>query len=157
MNLRLEYSLIFLLGSCIYDPPLKGKEVSIHNQTDRPIMVLDSLSERYFKLYDTATVNGRRYISRQANYVAEYDVCRRFYSDAEIDYLKSKNLNKITLYVIDYNNLENAPGSILINHSYRSVDISTDTLKKYALNHLFITTDTILLEHTYNYFSNREQ
>lgn len=157
MKLKPEFILIFLLCSCIYDPLLKGKEISIHNQTNRPIMVLDSLSENYFKFYDTATVNGRRYISRQANYVVEYDVYRSFYSDTEIEYLKNKNFNKITLYVIDYNNLENATGSILINHLYRSFNISIDTLKKYELNHLFITTDTTLLEHAYDYYSNREQ
>jgi hypothetical protein len=157
MKLKPEFILIFLLCSCIYDPPRKGKDVSIHNQTNRPIMVLDSLTEKYFKLYDTAKVNDRRYISRQPAYITEYGVYRRFYSDAEIENLKNKNINRIALYVIDYNNLGNTPGSILINHLYRSFDISIDTLKKYELNHLFISTDTMLLEHDYNYYTNWKQ
>jgi hypothetical protein len=120
-------------------------------------MVLDSLNGKHFKLYDTAMVNDRRYISRQPNYSTEYGVHRSFYSDAKFDDLKNKNINKITLYVVDYSNLENTPGSILINHSYRSIDISIDTLKKYELNHLFITTDTMLLEHDYDYYTNWKQ
>ena len=120
-------------------------------------MVLDSLNGKHFKLYDTAMVNDRRYISRQPNYITECGVYRSFYSDAKFDDLKNKNINKITLYVIDYANLENTPGSILINHSYRSLDINIDTLKKYELNHLFISTDTMLLEHDYNYYTNWKQ
>jgi len=157
MKLKPEFFLIFLVCSWICDPASKRKEVSIHNQTDRAIIVLDSLNVRSFKFYDTATINGRRYISRKSNYITEYGEYRHFYSLAEIDHLKNKNMNKITLYVIDQKDLHNVKDSILINHSYRSIDISIDTLKKYELNHLFISTDTMLLEHDYNYYTNWKQ
>jgi len=155
--LKPEFFLIFLVCSWICDPPSKRKEVSIHNQTDRAIIVLDSLNVRSFKLYDTATINGRRYISRKSNYITEYGVYRRFYSLAEIDHLKNENINKITLYVIDYNDLQNVNDSILLKYSYRSVDISIVMLEKYELNHLFITADTMLIEHDYDYSSSRRQ
>ena len=157
MKLKPEFFLIFLVCSWICDQPSKRKEVSIHNQTDRAIIVLDSLNVRSFKLYDTATINGRRYISRKSNYITEYGVYRRFYSLTVIDHLKNKNINMISLYVIDHNDLHNFKDSILINHSYRSIDISIDTLKKYELNHLFITSDTMLLEHDYDYYTSRKQ
>jgi hypothetical protein len=155
MKLKPEFFLIFLVCSWICKPASKRKEVSIHNQTDRAIIVLDSLNVGSFKLYDTAIINGRRYISRKPNYISEYGVYTRFYSLTEIDYLKNKNMNKITLYVIDCNDLLNVKESIVINHSYRSLDISIATLEKYELNHLFITADTMLIEHDYDYSSVR--
>lgn len=156
MNLKPAILFIFLLASCIEDPPRKGKEVWIQNQSARPLMVLDSLTGNYFKLYDTATVNGRRFITRQANYITEYGLCSRFFSEPEVNDLQSKNISRITLYLVDENYLQAIPDSVLVNHLYRSFDISLDTLKKYELNHLFITNDTVLFEHSYDYFTNRK-
>jgi hypothetical protein len=59
--------LLLFLFSCVYDPPRKGKEISIHNQTDKAIIIMDSLNGNRARLYDTAMVNGRGYISRQPN------------------------------------------------------------------------------------------
>ena len=154
MKLRPELLFAFLLFSCIYDPPQKGKEISIHNQTDKPIVILDSLNGDYRKLYDTAKVNGRIFISRRPNYLTEYGVYQKFYFDLEMDNLKTKGINKIKLYIIDSSEQQKTLSKISINHSFRSFDINIDTLKKYDLNHLFISKDTILFEHDFNYFTN---
>ena len=146
----------FLISSCVYDPPQKGKTITIHNQTDKPILVLDSLNGKYFKLYDTATVNGRKYISQQANYVSDHGIYFKFYSNPAMESLKSKKSNKIGLFVIEQNNLHNGPSTVFVSHLYRSFDISIDTLKKYELNDLLITKDSILFEHEYDYSSLRK-
>jgi len=157
MKLRPELIFLFLLCSCVYDPPPKGKEIFIHNQTDRPIIIVDSLTGSQLRLYDTPMVNNRRYITRQAKYITEYGNYQNFHSDLEMDNFKLKNNNKITFYIIDTSDVQNILSQISIDNSLRSFDINIDTLKKYDLNHLFITSDTILFEHYYNYHTSRKQ
>jgi hypothetical protein len=154
MKLRPELISILLLFSCVYDPPQKGKEIFIHNQTDKPLIIIDSLTAFQTKLYDTATVNGRIYISRETNYMTEYDLYSKILSDFELEDLKNKKINKITIYIIDTGALRDTSSQITVN---RSFDINIDTLIKYDLNHLFIIKDTILLEHDYSYFTNRDK
>ncbi|MEP7143256.1 MAG: hypothetical protein ABI707_10320 [Ferruginibacter sp.] len=157
MKLRPELIFVLFVSSCIYDPPEKGQEISIHNQTDKTIIVLDSLKGDFPNLYDTSIVNGRIYIRRQSNYITEYSVYQSFYSDNKINSQKNKTTNKITLYFIDQKDAQNTLGQISSNHLFRSFEINTDTLKKHDLNHLFINRDTMLLEHDYNYFINLKQ
>ena len=157
MKLRPEllFILLLFLFSCVYDPPQKGKEISIHNQTDKPIIIVDSLNGNHARLYDTAMVNGRRYISRQPNYMTGYGVYQKFSSDGKINNLKNRKIDKIELYIIDTSDLQNTFSQIYTNRLFRSFDINIDTLEKYDLNHLFITNDTILFEHDYSYYTNR--
>jgi len=151
MKSRPELILIFLLGHCTYDPPQKGKELLIHNQTDRAFLVLDSLNGKSFTLYDTAKVNDRVYITRQPNFVAEFTSFTRFYSNMKMDVIRLKNKNWTTLYFVDQADIHLSPQAILASHAYRFFSINIDTLAKYELNHLFITKDTILFEHDYDY------
>lgn len=159
MKLKPELLFILLpfLFSCVYDPPLKGKEISIHNQTDKQIIIVDSLYGNHARLYDTAIVNGRRYIARLPNYMIEYGVYKKFYSDDEMNNLKNKKVNKMKLYIIDTSAVQNTFNQIHTNHLFRSFEINIDSLEKYDLNHLFITNDTILFEHDYSYYTNRNQ
>ena len=53
--------------------------------------------------------------------------------------------------------MQNIFGQISFDNSLRSFDVNIDSLKKYDLNRLFITSDTILFEHDYNYHTNRKQ
>jgi hypothetical protein len=152
MKFRPELLSLLLLFSCVYDPPQKGKEVTIYNQTDKPVMILDSVNENDLRLYDTALVNGRKYITRYANYLTEYGHYQVFYSDNYLSKLKTSGVNKIRLYIVDPNDLQNTTGKILINPSVHSFSIAIDTLKKYTLNGLFITSDSIYFEHEFNYF-----
>jgi hypothetical protein len=156
MRIRTALPLLLLL-SCVYDPPMRGKELTIHNQTNQQFLVVDCLLGNYFRLYDTAQVNSRRYIGRRPNYVAEYSIYQHFYSNRDIDSLKKKNFTKITWYVIDQSEVPNGPSEISATHAYRSFDLNIDTFKKYQLNHIFIMEDTIILDHEYDYASNRTQ
>ena len=151
MKVRPELLLSFLLVSCIYDPPPKGRTVFIHNQTGYPFFVVDSLTGNHLKLYDTTKVNDRHYISRRPNFTTEYGVFERFYSDNEINSIQHKRNNRLTFYFIGQEFLQNTPSTVLANHSFRSFEISIDTLRKYELNHLFVTKDTVLFEHHHDF------
>jgi len=157
MKSRPELLFILFLFSCIYDPPQPGREILIHNQTNKSILILDSLTGSLLNLYDTAIVNKRIYISRKPNYITDYGIYQKFYTDFELDSLKSSKNNRITLYIIDTLSLKNTLNQISDKRLFRSVVIDIDTLKKYDLNHLFITDDTILFEHDYNYYAKRKQ
>jgi hypothetical protein len=87
--------------------------------------------------------------------MTEYGVYQKFYSDGEMNNLKNKKINKIKLYIIDTSDLQNTFSQIYTNHLFRSFDINIETLEKYDLNHLFIINDTILFEHNYSYYTNR--
>ena len=157
MKVSPELLLLFLLTSCIYDPPLKGKTIFIHNQTGKTLFVVDSLTGNYFKLYDTAKVNDRRYISRRPNFMTKYGLWERFYSNNEIDSIRRKRNNRLTFYFIEQEFLQNTPSTVLANRSFRSFEINIDTLKKYELNHVFITENTVLLEHKHDFYTRWKQ
>jgi len=64
-SMKFYLLLFFLLGLAarVYDPPIKGKEIIIENQTNDYVYVIDSLSAvGNLKLYDTFLVN--KYIYR---------------------------------------------------------------------------------------------
>lgn len=84
--------------------------------------------------------------------MTEYGFFERFYSDNEIDSIQLKRNKRLTLYFIKQEFLQNTPSALFANHSFRSFDINIDTLKEYKLNHLFITNDTVLLEHDYDFY-----
>jgi hypothetical protein len=156
MRVRFELFFLLLPLSCVYDPPLKGKTLSVHNQTEKQFLVIDSLTGNYFKLYDTALVNDRKNIARQGNYLSEYGDYESFYSNRELDIVKAKRLNTLTLFFVEQTNLRNSPGNALTRHLYRSFKINVDTLKKYQLNHVFLSEDTIIFEHGYDYLTIRK-
>jgi hypothetical protein len=156
MKVRPELLIPFFLVSCIYDPPLKGKTVFIHNQTGQQLFVAESLTGNYFNLYFNATVSSRRYISRQPDFMTEYGLLEQFYSTSEMDSLQQNRKNKLTLYFVDQAHLQETPNMVLAKHLYRSFDINIDTLKKYELNHLFVTQNAILFEHNYDYTNRRQ-
>jgi hypothetical protein len=156
IKLTLQLLLLSRLLTCFYDASLKGKEISVHNQTDKQFLLVDSLSGNYFKLYDTAMVNGRKNITRQPNYVTEYGYYNCFYSDPVLETVKIKKSNTLTLYLVEQANLHNDPKSVFAGRLYRSFNINVDTVKKYQLNHLFIMTDTIMLEHDFDYSTIRK-
>jgi hypothetical protein len=88
--------------SCVYDPPQKGIDIWIHNQTEKPLMLMDSLNSEA-KIFDTAKVNNRMFIERPGNYMSEYATHNKFYSETFIDILKLKNQNFIRLYIFGEN------------------------------------------------------
>ncbi|RYE14332.1 MAG: hypothetical protein EOP34_06815 [Rickettsiales bacterium] len=149
IKLNLELIFIFLLSSCVYDPQPKGKEIIIHNQTTKQVVILKSLTQADLSLYDTLMINNRRYINRRSNFMTEYGIYEIFYSNTEMNNLKNLK-NQITLYIIDPKVLQNNARQVT-NNSILSFNIDVDTLNRYDLNHLFITDNKISLEHNYNY------
>ena len=156
MKIIILFALGTLLKTCFYDPQ-KGKDLIIHNQTNSFVVVLDSLNIEKIALYDTALVNGRMYISRKPNYLTEFNNFKKFISNSYILKLRKNKIDKLTFYFIDKINLGKSPNQILTNHLYRSIEINLDTLDKYKLNHLFLTDNSILLEHEHDFITNWKQ
>lgn len=152
MKAQLLLISVFLMSSCVYDPPKKGIDIFIHNQTGKQIVIADSLGADV-KLYDTAKVNNRVFVNRLGNYMAEYTTYNKFFSQTVIDSFKKHNHNYITLYILDENHLPDSAGKFIFSNPYRSFDINMDTISNYKLNHLFIYKDTILFEHRYDYYT----
>ncbi len=144
--------VLTLCASCVYDPPPEGKTIFIHNQTKNSVFVIDSLTGDYFKMYDTLRINNRPYFHKAQELVHAYHLFEDFYSNSELEYIKQHRDNQLTFYFVDDNDLRSNPGIILTNNLFRSIHISIDTIKKYDLNHLFVTVDTIRLEHHYQVF-----
>jgi len=149
LRFYVTFSLTIIISSCIYDPPIKGKEIVIHNQTARPILVLDSLKGQNQKLYDTSLLNGRKYIWRKPNYVAEYSQFQHFIPDTQIQLLRRKNLSNVIIYFIDQSALENTLSQVSKDKSYRTLEVNLDSLEKNEWNHIFFTMDTVFIEHEF--------
>lgn len=90
-------------------------------------------------------------------YMTEYGNYQKFYADFELDNLKLKNNNKISFYIINTSDVQNILTQISSDNTLRLFEINIDSLKKYDLNHVFITSDTILFEHDYDYYTTRKQ
>lgn len=150
MNQKIIFFLALLISSCVYDAPKKGIVISIHNQTDGPLLITDSLGG-HLKMYDTAKINNRIFIDRPGNYMAAYATYDKFYSGTIIDSFERKNQDYIRLYLLGENHFPNDTSNFVFGNPYRSFDINIGTIKKYKLNHLFIYKDTILFEHNFDY------
>jgi hypothetical protein len=131
----------------------RREKLFLYTQTGHSLFVIDSLSEDYLKLYDTSKVNDRRYINRRPNFMTEYGLYELFYSDNKIDSVQHKRNNWLTFYFIKGEFLQYAPSTVLANRSFSSFEINIDTLKRHELNHLFVTEDTVILEHDYNFYT----
>jgi hypothetical protein len=145
--------LCLQLTGCVYDPPPIGKTISLHNQTDRSLFVSDSLTGKYFRLYDTVRINERSYIQKSSRFLNAYTFVELFYSNNELASFAKYRNNQLSFYLIDVSDRQEMSVTGLTNNSFRSFIINIDTIKKYELNHLFITKDTILLEHSFRYYN----
>ncbi len=137
------------IPSCIgtYDPPIKGKEIVIHNQTNRQILVLDSLTGQYFKLYDTALFNDRKYLWRKPNYIPEYGIYNHFISDENVEELRNEKKLNALFYFINQSELEKTPKEIFEKGLYRLCEIRLDSLEEKELTHIFLKSDTVFIDH----------
>ena len=101
---------IFILGatilnSCVYDPPLKGYDVFIENQTNDFIFVTDTLPETgTLNLYDTFSVNNKAYILAKGNYIPKYNKWVYFIPQQKLKETET-NHNEVFLYFITSKNL----------------------------------------------------
>lgn len=154
MRLTLKFCVIIFclelfIPSCIgiYDPPIKGKEIVIHNQTDQQILVLDSLTGEYFKLYDTALFNDRKYLWRKPNYIPEYGIYDHFVPDDEVQELRNAKKLKASFYFIAQSELGKTPRQIVEKGLYRLCEVRLDSLEEKELTHVFFNPDTVFIDH----------
>lgn len=142
-------SLVFL--GCVYDPPLKGREIYIHNQTDKYVFVTNSLPSSGFLLaYDTFRVNSRILIGKKGQYIAGYDDWVYFFSKTRYDFLKTKKVQKDTLYFIQETDIRKPWNQLRDEIGYKIFEFDIEEVEKSKLNHIFYYGDSILLSHEYN-------
>jgi hypothetical protein len=142
--------LLFLTG-CVYDPPRKGYEITIHNQTDQYVYVVDSLRDKGRPFaYDTFLVNKRPVIQTQGNFIPKYDQWVYFLLENQYQYIKSKKAGKNTLYFIKAGDIDKSYDSIKNNRLYTIYPYHVDEIKNNNINHLFYYNDSIVLMHTFN-------
>jgi hypothetical protein len=75
--------LLVATGCLAYDPPLRGNDIFIHNQTADFVYVLDSLpAAGTLPLYDTFSINRKPIVSAKPNYISKYGTWDYFWRKA---------------------------------------------------------------------------
>lgn len=137
--------------SCVYDPPQKGLEIFIHNQTSRFVYVTDSLPPSgYLTPYDTLLVNSNVFIMKEGNYIAEYDQMVYFFSKNRFDYLKAKKIHKLILFFIREEDIGKPNDQLRQEKGYKIFEVGIDEVWKNSINHIFYYGDSIHLSHNYD-------
>lgn len=143
--------LLFLLMGCVYDPPRKGYEIIIHNQTDQYVYVVDSLpSTGQPVVYDTFLVNKRPMVETLGKYIPKYAVWMYYFFENQYQYIKTKKAGKDTLYFIKAGDIDKSYDSIRNNRLYTIYPYQVDEIKNNNINHLFYYNDSMVLMHTFN-------
>lgn len=150
MNKLLLFLSFLLLTGCVYDPPVKGKEIIISNQTDNYIFVVDSLNQTgNLNLYDTFLVNKKPYISAMGNYIPKFSAWTYFFSDIRYEKIKREHSDKLSLYFIRKENQNKPMQEIVSNKLYDSVYLNVSELKKDTINHIFYYGDSIVVTYKF--------
>jgi hypothetical protein len=143
--------LLYLLTGCVYDPPKKGYDIIIHNQTGQYVYVVDSLPATGRPVvYDTFLVNKRPMVQAMGNYIPEYAQWRFFLLENQYQYIRSKKAGKDTLYFIKAGDIDKSYDSIKNNRLYTMYPYLVDEIKNNTINRLFYYNDSIVLMHTFN-------
>jgi hypothetical protein len=154
------FALVVLLSaySCVYDPPLGGKDIFIENQTDDYVFVIDSLNgSGYFAINDTLFVNNNIYISTSANYIPRFDRWQSFISNTKIGSLKGKDKLQVTYYFIKKETVFSYIERIRGDNLYDSITISLDEIEKNELNYITYYGDSIILSHEFSMSQRKTQ
>ena len=146
------FFLIILVSGCIYDPPLKGKEIFIENQTNDFVYVLDSLPGKGgVSVYDTFSVDNKVYISAKPNYISKYNKWAYFFSERKYKSMKSNRETKIHFYFIVQKDLDKTWEELKDKKLYKIINIDIDEINEKPVNHIFYYTDSINITHEYNF------
>lgn len=150
--LLLLFPLFALLAGCpIYDPPLKGKEILISNQTDDYIFVTDSLNTtESLRLYDTFLVNDKLYISAEGNYIPKFTAWTYLFPDIRYEKMKKEHRDHLNFYFIRKANQNKPMQEIASNKLYDSVYLNISELKKDTINHIFYYGDSIVVTYKFD-------
>jgi len=151
MNKLLLFPLFVLLAGCpVYDPPMKGKEIMISNQTDDYVFVIDSLnSTGNLKLYDTFLVNDKIYISAEGNYIPKFTAWTYFLPDIRYEKMKKEHVDQLSFYFIRKENQNKPMQEIVSNKLYDSVYLNVSELKEDTINHIFYYGDSIVVTYKF--------
>jgi hypothetical protein len=133
----------------VYDPPIKGKEIYIYNQSDHPILALWLISEATLMKFDTVLINNRKFIQRRPNYVPEYGTFDDFIS-CKILEKASNNKSVIKYFIIDEVNSMKSANQISDSSNYKFLEINPDSVLMNGLNYIVFNDDTVILEHIHS-------
>lgn len=154
MNNIFLFFFVFTLGflfSCIYDPPLRGKDVFVENQTENYILVSDSLKGNgSFIIYDTFLVNKSRYISCKPNYISPFTKWQNFISEKKTKALKNDSIKQIIFYFIKREDVFRPVEEIRTNNLYDSINLNLDEIERNELNYVFYYGDSIFIRHEFS-------
>jgi hypothetical protein len=150
----MKYCVTFLIllvttGCLVYDPPLKGNDIFIHNQTADFVYVLDSLpATGTLPLYDTFSINSKPIIEAKPNYISKYGTWDYFFEEEQYRLLKQNGVDSLTFYFIP----PQSPDSsyININRQYTILKLSIDDAWNKPVSHIFYYGDSIAVTHKYN-------
>jgi hypothetical protein len=141
--------ILILLSSCNYDPPPKGVQVYIENQTNKIIFVSQSfLEDTIINLYDTFYVNNRLQIEANGRLVYGYTKYNLFLSDLDIKKMSKDSL--FTIYFLKEKSLNLSPKEVRKNKLYDSLILNINDIRKNQVNHVFIYDTLIISEHKFN-------
>jgi hypothetical protein len=152
----MKYVVAFLIllvttGCPVYDPPLKGNKIFIHNQTADFVYVLDSLPVGgKLRLYDTFWVNGKRDIEKKPDYMPKYSTWSYFFSEPHFRQLKKKPADSLSFYFIPPDYIDSSFEQIHANRRYTTIKLHIDEAWNKTINHIFYYGDSIAVTHEYN-------
>ena len=119
-------ALFFTSFSC----PSAGKEIIIENQTDNFVFVIDSLTgPGSLKIYDTFSVNNRKYIGSRPNCIPRFDKWQNFLSREDVRVLEEKGVSEFKFYFIIKDNINKPIKEISHYRLYDSIQINLREIK----------------------------
>lgn len=150
---KLVIVVVFVFTGC-FQLQKTGKEIFFHNQTENSVLVIEtSQADHFFQVYDTSLVNGRIFVSRQPNYIAEHSDWVYMFSDPDRKRLKNSRRTALHFWIVRSEHVPLPLTSILENKLYRSFSVKISELEANDIHHVFIFPDSIRYEQRYEYFS----
>ena len=147
--------LIFI-GGCVYDPPVRGKDIFIENQTDDYIYVCDDINKQTFlKLHDTFLINDKKYIAALPNYIPKFSKWNYFISEAKQQEIKNKNNDIVRLFFIRQRDIEKNINLISKDGLYTKFEINLSDIQNHQINYIFYYHDSIFIAHEYRVKKNK--
>jgi hypothetical protein len=150
-----QYLLLIILfittGCPVYDPPLKGNDIFIHNQTADFVYVLDRLpATGTLPLYDTFSINSKPNIEAKPNYISKYRDWDYFFDESQYRQMKRQGVDSFTFYFIPPDYIDSSFEQIHANRRYTRVKLHIDEAWNKTINHIFYYGDSIEVTHEYN-------
>ena len=155
MKIFLSFCILLLLWGCNYDPPPKGNDIVIHNQTGNYVYISDTLpGTGTIVLFDTLRVNDKWMVAARGNYISKYSQWEYFLSNNQYTMAK-KQPSKAVFYFIDEKDVGKDYSEIISKRLYRTYKFNPDDIVDHLISHIFYYNDSIILEHKYDIETNK--